>query len=121
MNRSIHVAVAQILWDVDGEVILRRIENQVCAAAAVGAEVILFSECVLHGYDYQMTRDSVNCLAEPIDGPMAGRILEMAGRYGLIVMAGFFERCDDRICNSHLIASPDGSAKTQHKHALTEI
>jgi len=119
MTRTLHVAAAQIHAGGGTEDTLRRLEHQVASAAAVGVEVILFSECVLHGYDYDMTRKSVRSLAEPMNGPTCSRVVKLARRHKLAILAGFFEHDRDAIYNSHLVARPDGSRAVQRKHVLT--
>ena len=119
MPRTLHVAAAQVHSGGGVRKTLKRIERQVKAASVVGAEVMLFSECALHGYDYDMDRALVGKVAEPADGPDCTRILKLAGRYGIAILVGFFERDGDAIYNSHLVARPDGTWGVQRKHMLT--
>ena len=113
------MAAAQIHSGGSGEDILRRVECQVAAAAAVGADVILFAECALHGYDGDMTFESIRAIAEPVSGPRCRRILEMAERYRITVLVGFFEKDGNFLHNSVLVARPDGTVKVARKFALT--
>jgi len=117
--KTLHVAAAQIHAGAGINDTLRRLERQLAAAAAVGVEVILFSECVLHGYDGDMTRDSVRAVAEPVAGPTCSRVVALAKRYRLAILAGFFERDGDAVYNSHVIARPDGTRAVERKHSLT--
>lgn len=119
MTRTLHVAAAQINSGGTITETVERVERQVGAAAAVGAELILFSECALHGYDYDMTPESVRAVAEPVDGPNCRRVLELALRRRITVLIGFFERNGDLVHNSMLIACPDGACRTARKHVLT--
>ncbi len=119
MTRTLHVAAAQIHSGGPIQETLERVERQVVAAAAVGAELILFSECALHGYDYDMTPEWVRAVAEPVDGPNGRRILELAHRHRVTVLIGFFERNGEAVHNSMLIAHPDGTCRTARKHVLT--
>ncbi len=119
MTKTLHVAAAQIHSGGGLEDILRRLERQVISAAAVGVEVILFAECVLHGYDYDMTVESVRALAEPVTGPTCSRVVQLAQRHRINILAGFFERDGDAIYNSCLVARPDGSRAVQRKQGLT--
>lgn len=119
MTKTLHVAAAQIHSGGGVTDTLQRLEHQVAGAAAVGVEVILFSECVLHGYDYDMTRESVHAVAEPVDGLTCSRVVALAQRYQLAILAGFFERDGDAVYNSHLVARPDGTRAVQRKHMLT--
>ena len=119
-TRRLHVAAAQIHSGGAMEETLQRVERQVTAASAMGANVILFSECALHGYDYDMTPESVRAVAEPVDGPHCRRILDMAQRRRIAILIGFLERNGDAIHNSVLIARPEGTLETARKHMLTE-
>ena len=119
-TKTLHVAAAQIHAGGGTADVLQRLERQVAAAAAVGVEVILFSECVLHGYDYDMSRDSVRALAEPVTGPTCSHVVALAQRYRVAILAGFLERAGDLIYNSHLVARPAGTRTVQRKHELTD-
>lgn len=119
MTRTLHVAAAQIHAAGGIDETFHRLERQVAAAAAVGVDVILFSECVLQGYDYDMTRESVRAVAEPLEGRTCSRVAALAKRRGVAILAGFFERDGNAIYNSHLVARPDGTRAVERKHALT--
>lgn len=115
--RQLNVAVAQIhsrAGDVAGN--LARIERQVHSAAAVGAEVILFAEAAVHGFD--LSRETLE-RAEPVDGPIGHTLSGLAIGNGMTILAGFFERDGSRIFNSVLVARPDGRRECQRKHRLT--
>jgi hypothetical protein len=118
-TRSLHVAVAQIHSGGAIESTLQRVERQITAASAVGAELILFSECALHGYDYDMTPESVRGVAEPVNGPHCRKIHELAEKHRISVLIGFFENDAGSIFNSMLIACPGESLRTARKHVLT--
>ena len=113
------MAAAQIHSGGPIETTLERIERQMAAASVVGAEVILFSEGVLHGYDYDMTAESVRAVAEPSDGPHCRRIAELAGRFRITTLVGFFERHGDKVHNSVLVAEPGKACWVGRKHILT--
>jgi predicted amidohydrolase len=98
---------------------LRRVERQVAAAAAVGADLILFAEGALQGYDGDMTHASVRAVAEPADGPNCRRIAALAARYRITILIGFMERDHGLIFNSVLVAPPRGRVTTARKHKLT--
>ncbi len=118
--KTLHVAAAQIVSAGGAAQTLPRIDALSQAAACLGAEVILFSEVVVHGYDYEMTPESVRAVAEPLDGPIARRILAMARQHNIVILAGTLEREGEAIYNSHLIAEPSGRLRVQRKHNLTE-
>jgi predicted amidohydrolase len=118
--KQLHVAAAQIHSGGPVEETLARAETQVRVAATVGAEVILFSECALHGYDYDLTPEILRQVAEPSHGPNCRRISEIAQEYDVSVLMGFFERDGETFYNSQLIARNDGSRDVERKHVLTE-
>lgn len=118
--KTLHVASAQIISAGGAARTLPRMDALAQAAACLGAEVILFSEVAIHGYDYDMTPDSVRAVAEPLDGPIALEIKAMARRRRIAILAGTFERAGEAIYNSHLLAEPDGRLRVQRKHNLTE-
>lgn len=117
--RTLHVAAAQIHSGGGAGDTLDRMERQMAAASSVGAGVILFSECVLHGYDGDMTAESVRSVAEPLDGGNVQRVVRMAAKHRITALAGFFERDGDKIHNSVLVAGPGLPPWTGRKHILT--
>src|SRR5690606_20806282 len=102
---------------------LVRIDRQAAAASILGAQLILFSEAVMHGYDYAMTPQSIRSLAQPLSGPDAQHLAAIAQTHGLVVIAGMFEKdnddSSDAVYNSMVIAWPDGSIQSARKHVLT--
>lgn len=118
--RTLHVAAAQIHSGGSAEEIQARMERQVTAASAVGVNVILFAEGVLRGYDYDLTNERLIELAELPDGPNCSKVVAMAQRHGLAIIAGFFERDGDQIYNCALVARPDGPFAVQRKHVLND-
>jgi predicted amidohydrolase len=121
MTRTLHVAAAQIHSGGPIEETLRRVERQVSAASAVGAEVILYAEGALHGYDYDMTPESVSAVAEPLEGPHCRQIQAMAQRHRIAILIGFIERNGDAVHNSMLVTRPDGACDVARKFALTPL
>ena len=89
--KELHVAAAQIHSGGTIRENLDRVERQVKSAAAIGVEVILFSECAMQGYDYDLTPKLARAKAEPVTGPGCSRVVAMAKKYGLTIMIGFFE------------------------------
>jgi predicted amidohydrolase len=118
--KQLHVASAQLISHGGAAETLPRIDALSQAAACLGAEAILFSEVAIHGYDYDMTPESVRAVAEPIDGPIAQEVLAIARRHNIVVLAGTFEREVEAIYNTHLIAEPSGQLRVQRKHNLTD-
>lgn len=120
-TRTLHVAAAQVHSGHGVADTLVRIDRQAQAASIQGAQLILFSEAVVHGYDYGMTRQSIAQLAQPLDGPDAEHLCAIAQSHGLVVIAGMFESdpAANAIYNSMVIAWPDGRLQAARKHVLT--
>ena len=118
--RTLHIAAAQVHSGGPIQKTLERVERQVSAASTVGAELILFAEGALQGYDYDLTKEMLVSLAEPIDGPNCSEISRMARQYGLAIVIGFFERAGDLFHNSQLVAYPDGACRVERKHVFTQ-
>ena len=75
------------------------------AAAAQGADLAVFPELATTGY---FVGDRLGDLAEPPDGPTAGRLGDIARENRLTVAVGAFTRRDDGIYNSQYLFGPDG-------------
>jgi predicted amidohydrolase len=120
MTRTLHVAAAQIHSGGTVDEIIGRMKRQIIGASAAGAELILFAEGSLHGYDYDMDPGIIRAVAEPKDGPNCRRVAELARQYGITVLAGFFEKDGDHYYNAMLVAPPKGACWTARKHILTQ-
>ncbi len=121
MKRTLHVAVAQVHSGGSIEENLQRMEKQAGIAAAVGADLVLFSECVLQGYGYEsdLTAEIVAEQAISIDSAPCRYLAQLAGRLSLVIVAGFWEADGDVYYNACLVAWPDGRLEVERKHALT--
>jgi len=119
--RKIHAATAQLSSERGTADVLAQMDRMARAAAALGVEVLLFPEGNIHGYDYDMTKESVAAVAEPLTGASVKAVAEMAKKSGVILMAGMFEKDNGAYYNTHIIAFPDGRLIHQRKHNITEI
>lgn len=120
-SRTLHIAAAQVHSGNGVPDTLVRIDRLASAASILGAQAILFSEAVVHSYDYAMTQQSIASVAQPLSGPDAQHLCASAQAHGLVVIAGMFELDQDTIYNSMAIAWPDGSVQSARKHVLTQI
>lgn len=81
-------------------------------AAAEGADAIAFHECSITGYTFarHLTRDELLAVSEPIpDGPSVRELAAIAREYGVVVLAGLFERDErDRIFKAYVAVDEDG-------------
>lgn len=79
------------------------IRDQVKRAAAAGAAVALFPEATMACFG-----TSLGPLAEPLDGPWATAVHEIADEHGMLVVAGMFTPAPDgRVCNTLLATGRD--------------
>ncbi|MDA0323054.1 MAG: carbon-nitrogen hydrolase family protein [Verrucomicrobia bacterium] len=120
-SRSIHVAAAQVHSGGGVEATLARIRTQATAASTVGADVLLLSECVLQGYDYDIDRETTERISLPRESDPCQALQKMAAELNITVMAGFLERDDKSFYNSVLVAFPSGKTLVERKHCLSAI
>lgn len=121
MRKQLHIAVAQVHSGGTIDENLARIECQARAAAVVGADLILFSECALQGYGYEsdLSAAVVAAQAVSLDSAPCRRIGDLAQEFRLVIMVGFFEADAGAFYNACLVAWPDGRLEVERKHALT--
>jgi predicted amidohydrolase len=94
---------------------LQRIVDFSIAAAKRGADLVLFPELALTGYDYfvneNISLSEKASAAETIQGPSCAEIAETAKKYGIYVVFGMGEKLEenaDIIYNSAIAIGPDG-------------
>lgn len=101
---------------------LDRIHELTRQAVAGGAEVVSFHECCISAYSFvqSLAKAELLALAEPIpDGPSVRRLIAISAECGVPVLAGLFEREDDRVYNSYVCVTADGVvAKHRKLHAF---
>jgi predicted amidohydrolase len=96
------IALAQIVSGPDPARNLELIEEQTKAAAAAGAGLVVFPEATMRCFGRSLID-----IAEPVDGPWASAVREIANEAGLVVAAGMFTPADDgRVRNTLLITGP---------------
>lgn len=82
--------------------------DQACAEAAQGgADLIIFPEMALTGYNIGAER--IRQLAEPRDGLMVQSLIDMARRHGIGILCGFPELENERVFNAAVLI--DGGGK----------
>jgi predicted amidohydrolase len=112
------VAVAQPLvvpGDVKGNI--DRMQPLIAEAARQGARLVVFSECGITGYDL---KGKGAAAALKLDAPALNRVSDMAGGYGVVIVAGLFERLDKGVHNTAVAFFPDGHRVVQRKHNVLE-
>lgn len=94
---------------------LRRINEFSIAAAKRGADLVLFPELSLTGYDFfiddNITLEEKRNMAETIYGPSCTYIAETAKKYGIYIVFGLAEKVENNeeiVYNSAVAIGPDG-------------
>lgn len=120
--KDIKIATAQFEHrSADKAYNLAIIDQLSAKAASEGADVIAFHECSISGYTFarKLTKQQMQELAEPIpDGETTQRLIEIAQRNNITVLAGFFEKDDkDDIYKAYVCVDKDGlKAKFRKLH-----
>ncbi len=101
---------------------LDRIQELTRRAVDRGAEAVSFHECCISAYSFvqPMAKAELLDLAEPIPGgPSVERLIAISAECGVPVLAGLFEREEDRVYNSYVCVTADGVvAKHRKLHAF---
>ncbi|MCX2453702.1 nitrilase family protein [Pedobacter sp. PLR] len=88
------------------------IEQLAQDAAAKGAEAIAFHESSITGYTFArpLSKSEMLELAEFIpDGPSVQKLIELAGRYKIAILAGLFEKdADDNLFKAYVCVDQTG-------------
>jgi predicted amidohydrolase len=111
----VQIAVAQFAPGEDKDANLALIGKLAAEAAGRGARVVVFPEFAMFTAP-RLDRRFLDT-AEPLDGPFAAGLGELARRHGLHVVAGVNERLDDpgRISNTLLAIGPDGAVAATYR------
>jgi predicted amidohydrolase len=111
---DIRVAVAQPLV-VPGavETNVRSMEPLVIEAARQNAQLVVFSECGITGYDLKGVGAKA---AITLEDPALKQIAGMAGEHKIAIATGFYETRGQDLYNSAAIFFPDGHRVVQRKH-----
>lgn len=94
---------------------LKRIDEFSVAAAKRGADLVLFPELSLTGYDYfiddGISFEEKKTMAETIDGPACTHMAKIARKHGVYIVFGMAEvlgDATDKVYNSAVAVGPDG-------------
>jgi predicted amidohydrolase len=103
----------------DKEYNLDRIEEMSKKASEEGADIIAFHECSITGYSFarKLTKEQLLALSEYIpDGPSIQRLIEIAKKNKITLLAGLFERGKDgEIYKSYVCVDENGLKANYHK------
>jgi deaminated glutathione amidase len=109
---TLRVALAQILSGADPQVNLEMVAKQTAEAASSDAQLVIFPEATMRRFGLPLAE-----IAEPIDGPWAQQLREIADHHQVIVMAGMFTpSLDGRVYNTLRAVGPDVDAYYHKVH-----
>ncbi|MEB3051348.1 carbon-nitrogen hydrolase family protein [Mycolicibacter sp. MYC123] len=104
------LACAQILSSTDPAANLKLVAEATARAADQGATLVLFPEATMCRFGVPL-----GPVAEPLDGPWATAVREIAARAGVTVVAGMFTPADDGRVRNTLLATGPGTDTHYHK------
>ncbi|MCV7302710.1 carbon-nitrogen hydrolase family protein [Mycobacterium barrassiae] len=106
------VALAQIRSSTDPSANLDLVDEYTQRAADAGARLVLFPEATMCRLGVPLA-----AVAEPLDGPWANGVRQIAERAGIVVVAGMFTPADDgRVKNTLIAAGPGVDAHYDKIH-----
>jgi 5-aminopentanamidase len=110
--KTIKIATAQFQTrNGDKEFNLSRIEALTAEAAGKGAKVVSFHELSVTSYSFlrNLLPSEIYHLSEEVpSGKSTARLVQIAAKYDVAVLAGLVEREGDRIYNTYLCVTGDG-------------
>ena len=104
------IALAQIATGTDPSANLNLVEEFTRRAADDGARLVLFPEATMCRFGVPL-----GGVAEPLDGPWAAAVRDIAAAAGVVVMAGMFTPSDDGRVRNTLVATGPGVDAHYHK------
>ena len=81
-------------------------------------ELVVAPELVTSGYDLEVLARRGPELAEPLDGPIAARVSELATETGATLVLGLLERAGDVLYDTVVAVAPDGRVTPYRKSHL---
>ena len=119
--REINIATAQFQTrNGDKEYNFSRIESLTAKAAGDGAQVVSFHELSITSYSYLRSLDQteITAVAEEVPaGPSTKRLIEIADRHKVAVLAGLVEKEGDQLYNTYVCVTGEGlQAKFRKLH-----
>lgn len=110
--RNVRIAICQILViDSDREGNFRRIEYALESAAAQHADIAVFPESSILGWE----NPDAHKLATPIPGEDSDRIAALARKHNLMIAIGLDEKDGDRLYDSAILVDRSGKLLWKHR------
>jgi predicted amidohydrolase len=124
--KKINIATAQFTpRNGDKQYNLSRIEELTAEAAGKGAKIVSFHELSITSYSFlrNLSRRELLELAEEVpSGKSITRLIQIAGQYGVALLAGLVEREGDRIYNTYVCVTGEGFvAKFRKLHPFISL
>jgi predicted amidohydrolase len=95
----VRIALSQFVSDTDPEANLATIGEQTAEAARRGARIVVFPEAAMARFGIPL-----GPVAQPLDGPWASAVRDLAKRHDVLVVAGMFTPSEDgRVRNTLLV------------------
>ena len=107
------IALAQILSGTDPAANLRLVRDYALQAADAGAKLVVFPEATMCRFGVPL-----GPIAEPLDGPWADGVRQIANDAGITVIAGMFAPAGDGRVTNTLIAAGPGTPNHGHYHKI---
>jgi deaminated glutathione amidase len=105
------IALAQILSGTDPAANLGLVREYSTRAADAGAALVVFPEATMCRFGVPLAP-----IAEPLDGPWADGVREIAATAGITVVAGMFTPADDGRVRNTLLAAGPGTPNVPDAH-----
>jgi predicted amidohydrolase len=85
------------------------------AASPLGADLVVIPEAFMR--DFGAPGSDISAFAEPMDGPYVTRLVELADKHGVTIVAGMFEASEDpaRPYNTLAVVDPGGLRASYRK------
>jgi predicted amidohydrolase len=93
---------------------LADVRTRLAEAAAAGARLVVFPECVLTGYGFA-SRAAAAAAAQPIPGPATDAVAADCAERNVWAAFGLLERSGDRLYNACALVGPAGQLVTYRK------
>jgi predicted amidohydrolase len=109
---TLRVALAQIIAGPDPRANLDTVAALSAEAAKAGAQLAIFPEATMRCFGLPLAE-----IAEPVDGPWAARLADIADQHSLVIIAGMFRPAGDgRVYNTLRAVGPGVDASYDKIH-----
>ena len=86
-------------------------------AAGNGADLVVFPECALTGYQFD-SREEALSVAQPLPGPATQALSSLCRDLGIYIIFGLLELSGDRLYNTSALVGAEGVVCIYHKNHL---